>query len=273
MAAGMGASKVAQNIAAMYKTKALVSALKETGKSTDEIIATVNANHVKFPTEILESFKNIDKVAKTLQVGNEVVLDLISTIALNKMMNNGELLTMDVINSIVFAVMGGYVQKDFAKLKGNKDKIEIILKEFEQFGITREEANNILKAMDEISAGKKPTNDVIRMEYKPELEKIARKKAFENAQNKIMESTNLSKQDIGVLREYADIREESIQDLIIYCEKNGIKGYENLLYRCYANCEGDRYPTEVIQKKSELALRGLENKLKPFEVTNILPNN
>ncbi|MBO5738453.1 hypothetical protein J6R97_03850 [bacterium] len=163
MAAGMGASKVAQNIAAMYKTKALVSALKETGKSTDEIIAMVNANPVKFPTEILESFKNIDKVAKTLQVGNEVVLDLISTIALNKMMNNGELLTMDIINSIVFALMGGYVQKDFARLMGNKDKIEVILREFEQFGITRTEANNILKAMDEISAGKKPTNDVVEV--------------------------------------------------------------------------------------------------------------
>ena len=188
MAAGMGASKIAQNIAAMYKTKALVSALNETGKRKNEIIAMVKANPVKFPTEILESFKNIDKVAKTLQVSNEVVLDLISTIALNKMMNNGELLTMDVINSIVFAVMGGYVQKDFAKLKGNKDKIEIILKEFEQFGITREEANNVLKAMDDISAGKVKPEEAIQVKnsepvVKRERAEVTPKKTVERKSN------------------------------------------------------------------------------------------
>ena len=99
---------------------------------------------------------------------------------------------------------------------------------------------------------------------------IARKQAYENAQKRIMENTALSKRDVDDLRDWADIREESIQDLIIYCEKNGIKGYQNILYKCFENREGKRYPTEVIKEKVELALRGLENKLDKSELTWLL---
>ena len=124
MSAGMGVSKLAQNGAAMYKTKALVNTLKSAGKSTDEIMAMVKANPVKFPNEIVKSFNKIDFIAKTLQVASEFVLDIGSTIVLNKVMNNGDLLPMDVVNSIAFALMGCVVQKDIARLNGNVDKID-----------------------------------------------------------------------------------------------------------------------------------------------------
>lgn len=160
MAAGMGASKLAQNGAAMYKTKALVNSLKSAGKSTDEIIAMIKANPVKFPNEIVKSFSKIDNIAKALQVTSEVALDLGSTIVLNKVMNNGDLLPMDVINSIAFALMGGVVQKDIAKLNGDVDKIDFILKEFKEFGVTEADAKNILQAMDDISLGKVQAENV-----------------------------------------------------------------------------------------------------------------
>ena len=164
MAAGMGASRIAQNGAAMYKTKALVNSLKSAGKSTDEIMAMIKANPVKFPNEIVKSFNKIDNIAKALQVTSEVALDLGSTIALNKVMNNGDLLPMDVVNSIAFALMGGVVQKDIARLNGNVDKIDFILKEFKEFGVTEADAKNILQAMDDISLGKVRSENIKPLE-------------------------------------------------------------------------------------------------------------
>ena len=53
MAAGMGASKLAETGAAYYKTRALVSTLKEAGKSADEISAIVKSNPVFFHNSII----------------------------------------------------------------------------------------------------------------------------------------------------------------------------------------------------------------------------
>ena len=139
MAAGMGASKLAEQGAAMYKTKALVNTLKQTGKTTDEIAAMVKANPVKFPNDIVKSFKKIDNLAKALQVSSEVALDLSSTYLVNKAMGNGELMTQDWINSVAFAISGGVLQNHDA---------------FKEYGVTREQAQNILKTMDDISEGK-----------------------------------------------------------------------------------------------------------------------
>ena len=151
MAAGIGASKLAEVGASMYKTKALVTTLKSAGKTGDEIIAMVKANPVKFPNEIVKSLTKVDKLAKTLQISSEVALDLSSTIALNKAMGNGDLLPMDVINSIVFAISGGLQQ--FAHLSTESKKM-LIQDTFKDYGITRADAENILKAMDMISEGK-----------------------------------------------------------------------------------------------------------------------
>ena len=153
MAAGMGASKLAEVGAAMYKTKALVSTLKSTGKSGNEIIALIKANPVKFPNEIVKSLTKVDKLAKTLQISSEVALDLSSTVLLNKAMGNGNLLPMDVINSIAFAISGGVIQKQFLHLS-TESKVMFIQETFKDYGITRADAQNILKTMDNISAGK-----------------------------------------------------------------------------------------------------------------------
>ena len=153
MAAGMGASKLAEVGAAMYKTKALVSTLKSTGKSGNEIIALIKANPVKFPNEIVKSLTKVEKLAKTLQISSEVALDLSSTVLLNKAMGNGNLLPMDVINSIAFAISGGVIQKQFLHLS-TESKVMFIQETFKDYGITRADAQNILKTMDNISAGK-----------------------------------------------------------------------------------------------------------------------
>lgn len=154
MTLGMGASKIAERAAAMYKTKALVSTLNNAGKSTDEIIAMVKANPVKFPADICKSFKNIDNLAKALQVSSEVALDISSTYLANKAMGNGDLTQQDWFMSVGFALSGGVLQKQFAPLSTDA-KIKYLQDAFKEINISKEEARNILKTMDEISAGKK----------------------------------------------------------------------------------------------------------------------
>lgn len=152
MSAGMGVSKIAEQGAALYKTKALVNTLKQAGKSTDEIAAMVKSNPVKFPNDIVKSFKKIDTLAKTLQVSNEVALDISSTYLLNKVMGNGDVTKQDWINSVAFAISGGVLQKQFAHLD-TESKVKYIHDAFKEYGVTKEEAQNILKTMDGISEG------------------------------------------------------------------------------------------------------------------------
>lgn len=163
MVAGMGASKLAETGAAMYKTKALVSTLKSAGKSTDEIVAMIKANPVKFPNEIVKSLSKIDNLAKGLQVSTEIALDIGSTILVNKALGNGDLLPMDVINSIAFAISGGVLQKQFTPLS-TEAKVSFIEKALKEYGVTKVEAERILKTMDDISAGKIRAKDIKPLE-------------------------------------------------------------------------------------------------------------
>lgn len=153
MTAGIGVSKAAEQGSALYKTKALVNTLKKAGKTTDEIAAMVKSNPVKFPNEIVKSFKKIDTLAKTLQVSSEVALDISSTYLLNKVMGNGDVTKQDWINSVAFAISGGVLQKQFAHLN-TESKVKYIHDAFKEYGVTKEEAQNILKTMDDISEGK-----------------------------------------------------------------------------------------------------------------------
>lgn len=159
MAAGMGASKLAETGAAMYKTKALVKTLKAAGKSGDEITAMVKANPVKFPNEIVKSLDKVDNLAKTLQVSSEVALDIGSTVLVNKAMGNGDLLPQDVINSVAFAISGGVLQKQFAPLS-TESKVAFIENALKDYGVTKTDAERILKSMDDISAGKLRAKEV-----------------------------------------------------------------------------------------------------------------
>lgn len=152
MTVGMGVSKLAESGAALYKTKALVETLKQSGKNADEIALMVKSNPVKFPSDIVKSFKKIDNLAKALQVSQEAALDIGSTILLNKVMNNGDVLPIDVINSITFAISGGVLQKQFQHLN-TESKIKYIHDTFKEYGISEGDAKNILKAMDDISEG------------------------------------------------------------------------------------------------------------------------
>ena len=153
MTTGMKVSQLAEQGAAIYKTKALVNTLKKAGKSTDEIIAMVKANPVKFPDDIVKSFKSIDKLAKALQVTSEVALDISSTYFLNMAMSNGDIQMQDWISSIAFAISGGVLQKQFAHLT-TEAKVQYLCDAFKDYGVTAKDAKNILQTMDDISEGK-----------------------------------------------------------------------------------------------------------------------
>ena len=158
MTLGAGSSKIAEQGAAMYKTKALVNTLKNTkvnGKllTTDEIASMVKANPVKFPKDIVQSFNKVVNRAKLLQVSTEVSLDISSTYMANKGLGNGDLTNQDWIMSVGFALSGGVLQKQFASLN-TETKIKYLQDAFKDLGISKEEASNILKTMDDISSGK-----------------------------------------------------------------------------------------------------------------------
>lgn len=184
MTAGMGASKIAEQGSALYKTKELVNTLKKAGKSADEISAMVKANPVKFPNEIVKSFKKIDTLAKTLQVSSEVALDISSTYLLNKVMGNGDVTKQDWINSVAFAISGGVLQKQFAHLN-TESKVKYIHDAFKEYGVTKEEAQNILKTMDAISEGK-----------------IHVKKNIDNTTNEVKPREELSPENSTSIKEY-----------------------------------------------------------------------
>lgn len=152
MAAGMGSSKIAEQGAAMYKTKALVKALKQTGKTTDEIAAMVKANPVKFPNDVVKSFNSIDNMAKALQISSEAAIDLSSTYMLNEAMGNGGLQKQDWIMSVGFALSGGALQKQFASMS-TEAKAKYLQKAFKDINLSKFEAYNILSTMDKISSG------------------------------------------------------------------------------------------------------------------------
>lgn len=153
MALGMGSSRIAEEAAAMYRTKALVSTLKNAGKTTDEIAAMIKSSPAKFPNDIVKSFSKVDNIAKGLQVSTEVAIDITSTYAANQVMGNGDLTKQDWIMSVGFALSGGVLQKQFAPLS-KEAKVKYIQDAFKDMHISKEEALNILKTMDGISSGK-----------------------------------------------------------------------------------------------------------------------
>jgi len=153
MSVGMGVGKIAEQAAAAIKTRELVKLFKNSGKSVDEISAILKANPTKFPPEIVKSFSKINTIATSFQVSSEIALDLTTTYALNKAMGNGDLLLADWINSVLFAVNGGVLQKQFAPLS-NPEKVNFIMDKFKEFEITKDDAYRILQEMDNISSGK-----------------------------------------------------------------------------------------------------------------------
>lgn len=153
MAAGMGVAKLAEQAGALYKTKKLVDALKTTGHSADEISAMIKANPVKFPNDIVSSFAKINNTAKALQISTEVTADLASTYAINKALGNGDLQTQDWANSLLFAINGSVLQKQFAPLS-KEGKADFLMNAFKDYGMTKNDAFNVLKTMDDISSGK-----------------------------------------------------------------------------------------------------------------------
>lgn len=99
---------------------------------------------------------------------------------------------------------------------------------------------------------------------------IAKKEAWVNAVKRLEENTSLSKGDINQLADYGNIRETAIQDLIIFCEKNGIKNYHTILLRCSENREGNNISSKEIETRVKFAQKGLENKSNPSDVSKLL---
>lgn len=234
MTVGAGVSKLAEQGAAMYKTKALVSTLKKAGKSADEISAMVKANPVKFPKDIVQSFKKIDNLAKALQVSSETALDISSTYFVNQLMDNGDVTKQDWLMSVGFALSGGVLQKQFKHLN-TETKVKYIQDAFKEYGVTKDDAANILKTMDDISAGKlritseskKSSNTKSEIETSSEnetkktvkqnpIEAIKRKKKIEILKSKAKELQPEIQKELNIARK--NITETNNKNLINFFE-------------------------------------------------------
>ena len=99
---------------------------------------------------------------------------------------------------------------------------------------------------------------------------IASQKAYEDAIQRIKENCSLTDAEIREISRDINIREIAIQDLIIYCEKNGIKNYHSILYNCSINREGINLSSKEIEERVKFAKRGLENKVDPGEMSSMV---
>ena len=99
---------------------------------------------------------------------------------------------------------------------------------------------------------------------------IASQKAYEDAIQRIKENCSLTDAEIREISRDINIRETAIQDLIIYCEKNGIKNYHSILYNCSINREGINLSSKEIEERVKFAKRGLENKVDPGEMSSMV---
>ncbi len=152
MGMGMGVSKIAESLASVYKTGKLVSLLKEGGRSVDDITAIIKSNPTKFPEEVVESLKHVDKMSKLLQISTESALDLSTSYAMTKKLHGEGLTTFDWIQSVASAVAGGTLQKQFAPLS-TEAKVKHLQDAFKEFDLSEHDALRILQEMDRISAG------------------------------------------------------------------------------------------------------------------------
>lgn len=224
MAAGMGASRVAAGCAAKYKTRRLVEVLKSQGKSFDEIQAMIKANPVQFPTEVVEEFSKIAQKGMIGQISAEIAFDVSSTVALNLIMGNGTLSKMEVINSIVFAISGGAFQKQFAPLS-TETKIQFLMDNFKEYGITHADAENILKAMDDISMGVNVKGGNVKADAeftKPiELDEIVVEGNTKIIENRKINTDNFSESQIEQLNLLKTASPEFYDFLVNYKNSNG----------------------------------------------------
>lgn len=99
---------------------------------------------------------------------------------------------------------------------------------------------------------------------------IASQKAYEDAIQRIKENCSLTDAEIREISRDINIRETAIQDLIIYCKKNGIKNYHSILYNCSINREGINLSSKEIEERVKFAKRGLENKVDPGEMSSMV---
>ena len=150
---GMSAAKLAQTASGMARTRIVVNALKNSGKSYDEIKAIIKQSASRLPDDILQNFQKADNIAKALQVSGEMALDLASTYAATKALHGENLRLQDWIFSAAFALQGGYIQKQFASMNTNQ-KVSYLQNALKDIGITKEDAALLAKTMDDISAGK-----------------------------------------------------------------------------------------------------------------------
>lgn len=162
MATGMASARIAANIGGLAKTSSLINKLKASGKSIDDLTSLIKTSPQNLPAEFVEIFTKADMIGRCWQIPIEVVIDAGST-ALLRMATGSELTATDVLMSTLFAMSGGTVQNQVAKVsedgtlflkKFNDFSVEQKINSLkETFGISHASAMNILKTLDAATDG------------------------------------------------------------------------------------------------------------------------
>lgn len=152
MALGMGAGKVGDLTRSFVKVKGLSKLMKDSGKSLDDFVK-IAAKSPDIPADMAKSLKTITKLADTAGITTEVAADMATTIALQKDGATG----MDWVMSIGGSLVGTKMQKVLAPM--SKDaKVSHLMEAFKDFKLSENEAQQILKAMDDAQNGLAPLN-------------------------------------------------------------------------------------------------------------------
>ena len=101
-------------------------------------------------------------------------------------------------------------------------------------------------------------------------EYVARQQARKQAVENIKNNTSLTENTIYELGEWTDIADPSIQELIIFLENNGIKGYHNLLRRCNKDNNDKKLSAEETRKRVDYVIDGFKNRLSIDDVNGLM---
>lgn len=152
MALGMGAGKVGDLTRSFVKVKGLSKLMKDSGKSLDDFVK-IAAKSPDIPADMAKSLKTVTKLADTAGITTEVAADMATTIALQKDGATG----MDWVMSIGGSLVGTKMQKVLAPMSQDA-KVSHLMDAFKDFKLSENEAQQLLKAMDDAQNGLAPLN-------------------------------------------------------------------------------------------------------------------
>ena len=156
MVAGMGMGKLGDMACSAVKLSKLQALATKSGQSLDDLIKTLGSN-VDDATKAF--LKKTNTLAQTAGISTELALDLSTTLLVYR-----DVKSEDWLMAFVGALSGSKARTKILELKTPDARAKYLMDTFKDLKLTPEEAERILKSMDDISSGKLRAKDVKPLE-------------------------------------------------------------------------------------------------------------